>query len=280
MPPRKTPASRTPAAKKATAAKGGDEPSRFAAGTGPLAESIRLAGRQGGKTAAAAQAQGLSLQRIDQEGAPVGEPVRQPGVAHLEFKPDDSGIELEFDRAFEQAADPGAEAVARQEGAENPQVAPVPAGNMEFETSDPATVATVRELTRIPIPTAVIAQWFPAYFRPEPGATPWNTCKVFLTPQGLYVYRTAPAEPETFTTGATPAWYAGVDFAKTKEPVTGYAAMNAGIPIFTSAGQVNVQPYGGCGCSARKLKNWTPAWTRNRISWADAVKLADTTAGR
>jgi hypothetical protein len=175
---------------------------------------------------------GVRVQKIDAEGAPVGEPQQLSGVeASLEFTPDDSGIEL-----------------------------PERDATLEFETSDPAAAATVKELLRIPIPTTVVNEWFPAYF--------------------LYVYRTAPAEPETFTTGATPAWYAGVNFAETAKPVTGYAALNAGIPITTSAGRVNVQPFPGCGCSARRLKNWTPSWARNRISWTDAVALTDTTAGR
>lgn len=199
-------------------------------------------------------AQGVTLQKIDTEGAAVGEPQRLADViGTLDVEPNDLP---ETD-------------------------APEPGATMEFGTSDPAAVELARQLTRIPIPTAVIAQWFPAYFRTaDPGAQPWPTCKVFLTPQGLYVYRATPAESETFDTGATPTWYAGVDFAETAKPVTGYAAMNAGIPITTSAGQVNVQPYGGCGCNARKLKNWTPSWARNRISWDDAVKLTDTTAGR
>jgi hypothetical protein len=195
---------------------------------------------------------GVRVQKIDAEGAPVGEPQQLSGVeASLEFTPDDSGIEL-----------------------------PERDATLEFETSDPAAAATVKELLRIPIPTTVVNEWFPAYFRPPGDDQPWATCKVFLTPQGLYVYRTAPAEPETFTTGATPAWYAGVNFAETAKPVTGYAALNAGIPITTSAGRVNVQPFPGCGCSARRLKNWTPSWARNRISWTDAVALTDTTAGR
>lgn len=194
-------------------------------------------------------AQGVTLQKLDADGAPTGEPQRLgDGTATLDVEPNDL---------------PEQDAPA-----------------LEFETSDPDAVALARELTRIPIPTAVIAQWFPAYFRPDGAEQPWPTCKVFLTPQGLYVYRATPAEPETFDTGATPTWYAGVDFAETAKPVTGYAAMNAGIPITTSAGKVNVQPYGGCGCNARKLKNWTPSWARNRISWDDAVKLTDATAGR
>jgi hypothetical protein len=252
MPPKGRARGPRAAAKNTTTGQGGDpEPERFTAGTGPLADSMIAA-------------HGMRVQKLDEDGAPVGEPQHLgDATVSLDARPGDP---LDVAGTFHYL--PGA-------GAPDD-----PAHEMEFSTDDPAAVATVRELTRIPVPTAVIAEWFPSYFRPPGEDQPWNTCKAFLTPQGLYVYRTAPAESETFTTGATPAWYSGVDFAKTAKPVTGYAAMNAGIPIETAAGRVNVQPYPGCGCGHRKLKNWTPSWSRNRISWADAVALADPTAGR
>lgn len=216
MPPRKTPATQGPDAKKTTTARG------------------------------------AKLQKLDGDAQPVGDP--QPlGEVALSFEPDDSDIQL-----------------------------PEPGATMEFETSDPAAVAAVQEATRIPIPTAVVNKWWPAFFRGPGTEPPWATCKVFLTPQGLYVYRAVP-EDETFATGALPAWYAPADFAKTAKPVTGYAAMNAGIPIITTAGTVTVQPAPGCGCAAGRLKRWTPSWVRNTISWEDAVALTgatDATAGR
>lgn len=198
-------------------------------------------------------ARGVRLQPIDADGQPTG-PAHVIGEATATID------------------------VQPVEPVELPPLAP--GATIEFSTDDPAGVEAARELLRIPLPTAVVAQWFPAYFRSPNEPQPWAVCKVFLTPQGLYVYRAAPEESETFTTGATPAWYSTVDFAKTAKPVTGYAAMNAGIPIETAAGRVNVQPYPGCGCGHRKLKNWTPSWSRNRISWDDAVALTDTTAGR
>lgn len=260
MPPKgRAPRKTTPAKaeKSASPAVGGDvEPGRFTAGTGPLAEDM-----QANFEATAVQAQAIRLQKLDGDGEPIGEPVRLEGVTgtvHLE--PNDL-----------------------PEGADFSQVASVPAGNieMEFTTSDPVTVATMRELTRIPIPTAVINQWWPAFVR-VPGATEtWNLCKVFLTPQGLYVYRAKPAEPETYTSGAMPTWYSSVNFEETTKPVSGYAARNAGIPIVTAAGTMTVQPTGGCGCAARGLKGWRPDWHRNVISWDDGVKLASSsTAGR
>jgi hypothetical protein len=225
------------------------EPGRFTAGTGALAEDMQ-------KTFAetAVQAQSIRLQKLDGDALPVGEPVTLEGAtATVHMTPTDlSDVDL-----------------------------PQPASTIEFETSDPATVALARELLRIPVPTAVICSWWPAIVRLPNDPHPWSLCKVFLTPQGLYVYRQPPAAPETFTAGATPDWYTGVDFEKTRRPVTGTTARNAGIPIVTAAGQVIVQPTSGCGCANRALKNWRPTWSRNVISWDDGVRLAiDATEGR
>lgn len=201
------------------------------------------------------QAIGVYLTPIDEEGKPTGPP-RHMGDAtvQLNLEPNDTP-EVE-----ELAADMNR---LQKDGI-----------TMEFSTDDPATVALARELTRIPIPTTVINQWWPAFVRVPGEEQAWNLCKVFLTPQGLYVYRAAPAEPETFTSGAMPTWYSSVNFEETRKPVSGYAARNAGIPIVTAAGTVTVQPTTGCGCQARGLKGWRPTWSRSVISWADGVKLA------
>lgn len=206
---------------------------------------------------------GVYLTPIDEEGKPTG-PRRHLG--------DDATVTLGLEPASTPEVTKLADDMNRlqQEGV-----------TVEFSTNDPATVAMVRELTRIPIPTAVINQWWPAFVRVPDDDTVWNLCKVFLTPQGLYVYRAVPSEPETFTSGAMPTWYSSVDFEKTRKPASGYAARNAGIPIETAAGTVNVQPTGGCGCAARGIKGWRPTWSRNVISWEDGVQLAiGATTGR
>lgn len=203
------------------------------------------------------EARGIKMQKLDADAQPVGEPVTMEGTATVEL----SG---------EWALDPHSEPLDLAPGV-----------TAEFSSDDPATVKLARELTRIPVPTAVISQWFPAFFRAPGQAEPWRLCKVFLTPQGLYVYRQPPVEPETFTSGAMPAWYSGVDFEETRRPATGRTASNAGIPIVTAAGTALVQPTGGCGCAAGRIKHWRPTWARNVISWADGVALAgDATNGR
>lgn len=234
-----------------------NEPGRFTAGTGALADDM-----QDSFEATAIQAQAIRLQRLGAGGEPIGDPVHLDDVtATVHLEPTDA-VE-----AAELAADMNR---FQKDGI-----------TVEFSTDDPSTVAMARELTRIPIPTAVINQWWPAFVRVPNDDTVWNLCKVFLTPQGLYVYRAVPSEPETFTSGAMPTWYSSVDFEKTRKPASGYAARNAGIPIETAAGTVNVQPTGGCGCAARGIKGWRPTWSRNVISWEDGVQLASSsTAGR
>jgi hypothetical protein len=246
--PRKT--SKAATDKSASTPVGDDvEPTRFTAGTGPLADEM-----QNDFERTALQAKAIRLQKLDAGGAPVGDPVHLDGPATLHLQPTDTpdvaALAADMNRL-------------QQEGV-----------TLEFSTDDPATVAVVRELTRIPIPTAVINQWWPAFVRVPGDDTTWNLCKVFLTPQGLYVYRAKPPEPETFTSGAMPTWYSSVNFEETIKPVSGYAARNAGIPIVTAAGKVTVQPTTGCGCQARGLKGWRPDWLRNVISWEDGVKLA------
>lgn len=195
------------------------------------------------------KAKGLTVTPLDQEGQPVpGGAVTLPDaevtlgvlppVSELEFTPDDSGIELEFAHAF-----------------------------------DAAGRETLQELARIPIPTAVIERWFPAFVRWPGEDGPLHGCKVLLTPQGLYVYKRKPAAPEAFTTGATPDRYAPVLFEETARPAVGTVARNAGIRIATPIGPVIVQPTGGCGCGS-SLKRWTPEWARNVISWDAALQLA------
>jgi len=209
--------------------------------------------KQDAAARSAVAARGVRLQKLDGDGAPVGEPVSiGDGTAALSFEPDDSGIDLPESSV---------------------------GATVEMTVTDPEQLATLRETFRIPIPTAVVQEWFPAYFRPPGESVPWIRTRVFLTPQGLYVYTSPPEQPETFKTGAAPAWYSTVDFAKTSKPVTGYAAMNAGVPIMTAAGKAIVQPTGGCKCNTRSLRNWTPTWSRNRISWTDAVALAATPEG-
>lgn len=201
------------------------------------------------------EASSVSLVRLDEEGQPVGEPEPFLGAnVTVAFEP----VDMELP-----ALDPGPYAPM---GAAKPLVASVPVSNIES--------------SRIPIPTAVIDRWFPAFVHWPGQGQAASTCKVYLTPQGLYVYKRVPNEPETFKSGAQPKWYSPVDFEKTAKPARGSVIRNAGIHIVTDAGTVTVQQGGPCGCGGR-LNHWTPGWTRNSITWEDGVRLAATaTEGR
>lgn len=206
----------------------------------------------------------LSLTPLDADGQPTGLPVPVPdAVVSLDVEPVVEQTGLEDFGIYGPGSD-----VARRDAA-----------IAEAVDVQPPVLTPVDP--RIPIPTAVIDRWFPAFVRWPHEDQPLTSCKVLLTPQGLYVYTKPAVEPETFASGARPARYAAVDFEKTGKPPIGTVARNAGIVIVTAVGQrVIVQPTGGCGCGNR-LKRWTPTWARNVISWETGVELAAVaTAGR
>jgi hypothetical protein len=204
----------------------------------------------------AISARSMRLQKLDGDGQPVGEPV-QMGSATIAVG------------QFE----------AREAYGPDGDTQPVTEMSFEVPLSE-VPPAVIRDLTRIPVPTAVMDRWFPAFVR-WPGEDQLLTrCKVFATPQGLYVYSTVPTEQETSASGAHPDRYAPINFEKTTTPPIGTVARNAGIRIATPDGNAIVQPTGGCGCGSR-LKSWTPRWARNSVTWTDGAALAaNATTGR
>lgn len=257
MPPsrRKPPADKGPKGKASTTTPVGDvvEPDRFSAGTGELAERMR-----GDFEETATRARAIRMQKLDAEGAPAGEGFYLPGEGTIDLTPTD--MEL-------RPVDPG----------------PYEPGSVEVNLTvkDELSAAILRNLFRIPIPTAVVGErWFPAFVRWPEEDMPLAACKVYITPQGIYVYQRPPTEPETLASGARPDRYAPVLFEETGKPPIATVARNAGFRIQTPIGPVIVQPTGGCGCGNR-LKHWSPDWARNVLSWDDGVKLAATaTEGR
>lgn len=224
-------------------------------------------------TIAANQARNLRLQKLDEDGEPVGEPVELPDAVVTWMEQAHPGP---IERAqFEAFARIDKMEVARGPIAYEPGTA---VASIEIEQAlTPEAFALLQEATRVPIPTAVVHVWWPAQVQLPAGVdidgqSSLYPCKVYATPQGLYVYRQRPADPEQFRTGAHPAFWSSIDYEKTTPPTVGNLTRRASNIIHTAAGAVTIKKNDSCGCG-HPLKRWRPDWARTRISWDDAVKL-------
>lgn len=123
----------------------------------------------------------------------------------------------------------------------------------------------------VPAPPAVYLSWFPAIVSVPTitngvvGRRQLNNVKVFATPTGVYVYDRVPLEPRQ-DGEPTPAWFAPVNYGATPEPPSGIKARN-GITLVTDQGAVVITPLGGCGCSMRNLRDWSPSWAGTVQAW-------------
>lgn len=113
--------------------------------------------------------------------------------------------------------------------------------------------------TAAPTPTGAYASLYPASVV-LPDKTVWHRCKVFLTPQGLIVYRAAPIRQGA---EVAPDFTSAVNYAATPR-LTNDARM--GYYVSTAAGQVTITGGGGCGCGNR-LRYWVPEWAREVLPW-------------
>lgn len=224
-------------------------------------------------------AQIVRMQKLDADGAPVGQPVEM-NDAYVTWA-ETTREQAELDVALAQTA---SEELARMEvergpveypsvaqGAEFPQVAPVLAGNIQG-----IDIARLTEVIRVPVPTSVAHSWFPAHVQLPAGVdidgqALLYPCKVYATPQGLYVYREVPSEREAFRSGAQPAFWSPIDYEETPTPTVGTLS-RSGHAIHTAAGVVMVRKENSCGCG-HPLKRWRPDWARVRVSWADTATL-------
>lgn len=116
----------------------------------------------------------------------------------------------------------------------------------------------------IPPPTGVLHAWFPAVVE-RPEGEPIRRARVYITPEGLYVYTRVPSD------GVTPNHYWHINWGATAQPKRTTATQMNGHVITTDVGAVTVHTGGqGCGCS-HPLKKWTPEFTRTTFaSWPSA----------
>lgn len=110
----------------------------------------------------------------------------------------------------------------------------------------------------VPTPAAIYASMYPATVL-LPGGVQHNRCKVFVAPEGLYVYWATP------TSGHVPDWFAPVDYGQTLRMPSGHPA-KLGWDVVTSMGMVTVTAEGGCGCGW-PLKRWVPEFAHRRVAW-------------
>jgi hypothetical protein len=116
----------------------------------------------------------------------------------------------------------------------------------------------------IPNPTASLFAWWPATVQ-RPEGDPIHRARVYVTPEGLYVYTRVPAD------GVTPNHYWPVNWGATAQPVRTTATQMNGFKITTDVGLVTIHAYGqGCGCG-HPLKRWSPEFAGNAVKgWPSA----------
>lgn len=115
-----------------------------------------------------------------------------------------------------------------------------------------------------PVPTRIIADFFPASVRlPDTGELVHNA-RVQATDVGLYVFVKRPP-------------LADLSDALFFSPIVWNQTTNQRPParvafnIMTEAGPVGVTQMLGCGCSYADLKYWVPAWTSRSLPWGGDV---------
>jgi hypothetical protein len=116
----------------------------------------------------------------------------------------------------------------------------------------------------IPQPTGSLHTWFPATLE-QPDGSLIRRARVYVTPEGLFVYTLVPGD------GVTPNYWWPINWAATSQPKRSTATDMNGYVITTDTGKVVVHTSGqGCGCS-NPLKRWTPAFAGTTLSvWPSA----------
>lgn len=126
--------------------------------------------------------------------------------------------------------------------------------------SEQADTITALAVETIPHPQAQMAVWMRAAIRlPDTGEI-WRDCKIYATPDGLYVYRAVPAD------GWTPDWWAPLP--PQSRPITGVMARN-GFNLATDKGAVIITPSQNCACSA-PLRRFNPDFAQRVVKWVTA----------
>lgn len=110
-----------------------------------------------------------------------------------------------------------------------------------------------------PVPTKLIASFFPASVRLPDTSELLHNVRVEATDVGLYVFTHRPDD------GLTNARYFSpiVWNETTNQRPPARVAFN----IMTEAGPVGVTQMLGCGCAYRELKYWVTPWSGRSLPW-------------
>lgn len=124
---------------------------------------------------------------------------------------------------------------------------------------DPIPGAETFAIDTIPEPTAIKTVIYPVIVQ-VPGHPPRDRAKVYVTPEGLYVYWAVPAAE----TDWTPEYWAPITWPQPKLPPPHMWRM--GFKIRTDYGDVLITASGGCGCGW-PLKRWNPEFANRNVAW-------------
>jgi hypothetical protein len=92
-----------------------------------------------------------------------------------------------------------------------------------------------------------------------PDRTAWHRCRVYVTDQGLAVFRTRAEQPH---------FLSPMDWVHTSQPHQ--PRNHVGIDLMTEAGLVVITKTGVCGCGS-SLKGWRPTWAGNVMVWPQQI---------
>jgi len=126
-------------------------------------------------------------------------------------------------------------------------------------TAQLANDATPAQQEEYPIPTRIIADFFPTTVR-LPDDRLRHNVRVQATDVGLYVFADKP--PADDLSGAL--FFSPIVWAETTNQ---RPPARVSFVIMTELGGVAVTQLLGCGCAYADLKYWTPAWVSRSLPW-------------
>lgn len=130
---------------------------------------------------------------------------------------------------------------------------------VELTPGEDSTGAAALVPDQMPEPTAVKGVIYPAWVQ-VPGEQPRERAKVYIAPEGLYVYWAVPDDPQDWT----PDYWAPITWPQPKLPPPHMQRM--GFQLETDYGAVVITTDGGCGCNW-PLKYWVPEYANHNVAW-------------